>query len=569
MFHPRLSRIFNPTSFLPHALVAIAIGAVLVLTTFDHAFLLGTGPKWARPTMDLNLYYVAATYYLKDRWHLPLLSIALMNYPEGASIIYTDAIPIAAIGAKLLASVFGVSINYLGPWMVICYVLQAYFAARLSYLLGNRSLIATAAFACIATTCLMFLLRMVHTALCSQFVILWALVAYVRMQQPTPRLARVVLPPLLVTLLINPYLLLMVVPILAAAVLSGWRNPSVRQQLLPAAAIGVPLVALVLLGGGFIVPGARAGSFGDAGFGSYSWNPASMVIPPASRVWASIPMPMMRGAADGQYEGESYLGVGPLLILFAWTFFYPRDVWRLVRRHWLLLAAVMGLALFALSNDAFLGTATLWRITLPPRVAHAAALFRASGRFVWPLAYLLLLVPGVCLLRQRPRTLWIGLLMLACVIQLIEWAPFREYVWWWSRFPAPELVSRETLSPLLAQHTRVWQFPSFYCGGLGRAALGESGHSRDKQLEVVTADAGIPTNSVVMARALKDCGREREEASQLVPSAGVLYIISKDFDPAISRVQAFTQSPACRDFGWAYVCSTSFTVQTPGPTQGD
>jgi hypothetical protein len=544
----------RPT-FSRHALLAACVGVVLAFATLDPWFLLGVGAKWQNPTGDLTAYMVASTYYLHDSWHFPLWSIPKMGYPEGGSIVYNDAIPIAALPTKLLTSLTGWHINYLGPWVVLCYALQAVLAARLAFVLGNRSLLATGAFAVFATACAAFMLRIQHTALCAHFLILWAFLAYLRLREPDVRLARVALPPVLVTFLVNPYLFAMVTPIVAAGVVSQWRTPSVRRQFLPTIAIAGVIWVAVIVAGGFIPQSGNVGHLGAAGFGHASWNPASMVVPPPLGFWMPVTIEIVRDATSGQYEGESYLGFLPVILLVLWLWLSPREALERIRRHPLLFAVLAGMAIFALSDHAFLRSMTLWDIQLPRIPARLASVFRMSGRFIWPLMYLLIILPGVYLLRRFPRTPTVAVLLCGAVFQIVELNADRDFVRLWTASPSPDLVNVRVLSPLMEGHTRLWQYPSWFCGGLGSQAVVD-GMPREYQLQVLEAQADLPSNSIYMSRPLKDCEREKAEAASLTMlEPGVLYVFSKDVIAGLPRVQALTASAACRDLGWGWVCS--------------
>lgn len=553
-------------SFRVHALLAAAVGVSLAFATLDARFLLGVGPKWSQPTDDLTAYVVAATYYLHDSWRFPVWAIPRMGYPEGGSIIYNDAIPVAALAAKLLATATGWHVNYLGPWVLLCYALMAVLAARLAFVLGNRSAIASMAFAAFTTGCTAFMTRM-HIALTAQFVIYWAFLAYLRVRQPDVNLTRVVLPPLLVTFLINPYLFAMIAPIILVGVASVCRLPAVRRQVFVAASVVSLALAIVIFVGGYVPRFHAKGSFGSWGYGYFSWNAATLVIPPAQGFWEPMTKGIVRDATGGQYEGESYLGFAPLCLLVWWVSVSWRDIPERIHRHRWLALLLVGYAIFALSNHAYLRSLTLWNVELPDAVAQVVSIFRASARFIWPTMYLLLILPGIYLGRRVRRPVWIGALTAAAVFQVFEGAPRRQWLRQWTASPSPDLVNVAVFSDWLQGHARVWQYPSWFCGGLGSYTF-VGDYPREYQIEAMAAQANIPTNSVYMSRPLKDCERERWEAAALTKlKPDVLYIFSNDVIDGLPNIHRLTESAACRDSGWGWVCSRRFgNEQTPQPT---
>ncbi|MFP2913257.1 hypothetical protein ACLESD_51285, partial [Pyxidicoccus sp. 3LFB2] len=167
---------------------------------------------------------------------------------------------------------------------------------------------------------------------------------------------------------------------------------------------------------------------GAEGFGDFSADLAALFNPMG---WSRL-LPTLR-AAPRQGEGYGYLGAGALLLLAlslvaaAFRFRALRAVpWR---RGVPLAVVVLLMAVYALS----------WRVTWTgQQVADLRALyeplsrltsaFRSSGRFVWPLCYLL--VTGALLLwlrlwRERP---WVGTvaLALAVAVQAYDWRQERS-----------------------------------------------------------------------------------------------------------------------------------------------
>src|SRR4029453_11815195 len=147
---------------------------------------------------------------------------AARDYPEGGSGLYNDALPLAALFAKVLATAFGVMVNPL-PWAFLAaYVLQGVMAVRLVRALGVRSPWLILALASWPLLSIPFLIRFTHIALAFHGLLLWALALY--FEQVRARRIRTAEQTLLgvVALLINPYLLAMVLLILTATWLTLW-----------------------------------------------------------------------------------------------------------------------------------------------------------------------------------------------------------------------------------------------------------------------------------------------------------------------------------------------------------
>jgi hypothetical protein len=155
------------------------------------------------------------------------------------------------------------------------------------------------------------------------------------------------------------------------------------------------------------------------GLGHYSMNLLSPFSAPGG--WSAV-VPEWPTATTGQpYEGFQYLGLGMFALIAAaaalrWKTADASRPSRPVIVALLLVASAM--AAFALSPRVTLGRAVLVDLSGP--IAERFAVFRATGRFFWPMAYLLVAgVVAAIVTRARPRTALI-LLTAAAVLQMVD-----------------------------------------------------------------------------------------------------------------------------------------------------
>src|SRR5262245_5921532 len=215
--HPR------PDSYrLPLMLVGAAVGAVIGLYALPFGFIRGNGVSWANPPADLNAYLIPFQYFIHDTWRFPVFDLPAMNYPEGGSVLFNDALPLGVLMSKVIHSVSGYVINPFGWWVFLAYVLQGALAVRVITACGVRSWGASIGAAALAICFIPFLWRAGHSALSGQFVILWALALY--MENTRARRFTAIEHFLLsaVTILINPYLFVMVSLLQATTFATLW-----------------------------------------------------------------------------------------------------------------------------------------------------------------------------------------------------------------------------------------------------------------------------------------------------------------------------------------------------------
>lgn len=557
-------------SMLPGALV----GALLAFLALPLGFITGRGSFWERPEGDYNAYLVAWQYFLHDRWRLPIFDLPAMGYPEGGSLLFNDALPIAALPSKLLYSVTGFEINPFGLWILLTYLLLGGFASRLIYAAGVRAPVALLAGAFLTAGKVLFITRLGHIAISSHFVIVWALALYFenirdkRFTFPEHLLLGVV------TLLINAYLLVMVAAIEAATVLTlAIRRQFGRADLVRAAIIAMAIIVVAWIEGygAMFKPGSATMRAG--GFGHFSWNLVTLLVP-MNGLWG--PSAIVRDATGGQYEGDGYLGGGVILLALALLVAHPLRVIAAIREHWALTLAIGACMIFAASNRIYWGPHLIATVPLPERLLDIAALFRASGRFIWVPVYAVSVFSAVAWMRWLPAQVALVGLLLASSITAAEMRAAIPSVTASTRTHPPDLVDSDQMTAWLRAHERLFQYPSNSCGALVvNTQWGSKEANRELRVQLIAARLGRPSNSIYTSRQLKDCLSESRFMNVPVLEPGTLYMIShapERMTPALSRLVA---SGACLDAGYAYVCSsqpleidsaareTTLTVQPP------
>ena len=534
------------------------VGFIVALQALDPQFIAGTGGLWVRPENDYNAYLVAWNYYVVDSWRLPLFSVPSMGYPEGGNVLFNDALPLTALPTKILYRLSGTLINPFGWWVFLTYVLQGVMAARLLQSAGVRSIWGATAAAALAVVSTSFVTRMGHTALSTEALVLWALALHfssLRHGRARPVESTILLT---ITLLVNAYLFVMVF-VLVAATLVALR---LRQQLdthdLRHAALGIAIVVAVglLAGYGFVF--ANPTAMTSNGFGRFSWNLPTLFLPPEGVF--GVLQGITRDATHGQYEGEAYIGRGALLLLVLAALWAPGRVLGYVRQYWVLCCALAALAIFAASNRVYAGGTLLVAYDLPRVVIGLANCFRASGRFIWPLAYWLTLLPLACRFRWWRPLPAIVAASLAVWLQVSEAMPGIRYRRVLSTQAHADLIDEPRTGRWISDHQRVWQFPSWDCGGLvgGNRKWPSVDANRELQLQLAAARAHTPMNSVYMSRSLKNCAAEAAWGTNPQLEDGTLYVLGPSTVHSSPTLSALATSNACVTLDWAVVCSSSW-----------
>ena len=377
-------------------------GAVAFLALTGGAILDPTRVDWLLAHPDTATTYLGWEFYRQA----PLLQWPYGANPAygleiGSSVVYSDSVPLLALALKPFSALLPTPFQYLGLWLLACFVLQAVLAYRLLRRFSESQALCWlgAAFFILAPAWLFRLFG--HFALFGQWIVLAALCLYF-----SPRFAPwrwIAL--LCAAVLVHFYLLVMAGAIWLA---DAWQRRSARY-LLP----GVLLVAGLMWVAGYFIIGAAGSAL--PGYGTYRLNLLAPID--TNGLWSRV-VPDIPGAG-GDFEGFSYFGIGLLLLV-------PLALWKRIafdRRLVPLLVAGLVLTLLALSNRVALGPIELFSYDVPGLLRPYTDLLRGSGRLFWPAYYLAVLAILVAVLRGFPPRVAMAICGVALVLQLADSAP--------------------------------------------------------------------------------------------------------------------------------------------------
>lgn len=407
---------------------------------------------------DPAQHYAGLTLFLAQPWHWPPGTIMLSG-AEPSSVVFTDSIPLLALVAK--AAGFPAGAQYFGLWILCCHGLIAGFAAILLRRFGAGAASAVVGSLFFATAPALLMRAYGHEALMGQFFVVAAL-ALASGAWSLPRWALL----LAAAVLVHPYLAAMVFALAGAALAAALRRRSVTPAGSARGALLLPGAALIAAwcGGYFVGDADRSG----AGFGYYSANALTWFDPmdwdaflrfhgrdPAAGAEWSALLPPLGQATQGQYEGFAYLGAGLVFLALAVA---ASGALRAVSRRrgrtlrigvrqaagppgerllptsadtagaaaapavpwvWLWSSCAI-MALLALSTRPSVGAYIVPDWSPGETASRLAGVFRASGRFVWPLTFLFI---GWIIARAARLRAGFALLCAAALVQAVDLMP--------------------------------------------------------------------------------------------------------------------------------------------------
>lgn len=482
---------------------------------------------------DWGQHVLGWLFFRNAEWGWPIGRVDTFAAPVGTSIGLTDSLPWLALLLKPL-HFLPAELQYIGPWLACCFVLQGVFGVRLLQGVGASPVVALVG-GCLLILAPLLAFRFGNDTLCTQ----WLLLAMLHLHAVDPRTVRapfvqVALFPILAAG-IHPYLTAMTL-VLALGVLLRWAWIDRFTTWRRAMATGGGLVALVVAlwwAFGSLQPGATEAI---GGFEFYSADLLTFFNSMGrSRVLPALP------TGEGQRVGFAYLGLGNLLLLAVAIalIFRHREARQLLRsakvRMALALCGAMGL--FALSSRWKLaGVKVLSMRDVYEPLEFLTGAFRASGRFIWPLYYLVIVGSIILVMRyaRRPRHAATSLLFVALGLQVwdqtVQLRP--------DRFPVREVPR---LQAAAWQHLegndaydRLSVFPPPLVAGSGfKCSNGRAFKNRDIPLALLAYRLDLKFNGGYVARidhkkAQEGCDELASTLSQCRLDPRTVYVVTEN-----------------------------------------
>ena len=348
------------------------------------------------------------------------------NYGVGfaSSIMYTDSVPLIAIPLKYVSLLLPNEFQYFGIWILAALILQSWFAWKIiSRFISNTAL---ALFGVVLfTNAPILIYRMVHEGsghigFIGQFLILWSLHLYFERVSSIKRW--------LALLGISPLVCLGLVPMVFVVFL-GWLLQRLIQNSISVLKRSLQVLAELLSGvvitiGVMWISGALMVSDpSDSGFGTYRTSLTSLFDPKVNNAFSFSRFFPDLGNLPGSEEGFAFLSFTVItLLLISIPIVFKGNHPLLSQNNIGLILATIGMGVFSLSNRISVLQRELFVYPIPSQLRKLIDPFRSSGRFVWPLIYLLILfgLISIMTIMQKHKNWGTLVLVVLLSVQIFE-----------------------------------------------------------------------------------------------------------------------------------------------------
>lgn len=379
-------------------LAGIILGAVIFFTVYGFKVINPTYDDWIfAKGGDFAQHYLGWKFYRQSDWHFPIGLIDGLNGDGQISFMFTDSIPLFAIFFKILSPILSETFQYSGLWGLFCFgtmggvssLLLRHFNKNTAFCLMGS------VFFILSPTVIQRMFG--HEGLAGQWIIvtallLWAYRNHKWKYKATPVILWAVLG--MIAVLVHIYFLPMIYAVMLGYILTDiMQNKRILHSI--ACFVSTTCTALFTM---FAVGAFHGkGSMQAGGLGTYSSNYNSLFNPFGySKFLKAL------NYQQGQSEGLGYLGLGmivagiiALVILF---FLYEENVHSrkefktiLSSKYKIIVpvfAVIVVSTFMAASPVGTLNARVIYTIDYPEKIKSILSIFRASGRFIWIVDYI-------------------------------------------------------------------------------------------------------------------------------------------------------------------------------------
>ncbi|WP_143321865.1 DUF6311 domain-containing protein [Clostridium sp. HBUAS56010] len=399
------------------------IGAISYLLIYGITILNVTNDNWLFSGEDISQHYFGWLYYRKSDWKFP---IGMMDglVDLDISVIFMDSIPLLALLFKIFRNLLPNNFQYFGIWGIFSFTMMGGLASVLLYKFTKNKLYCWIGSIFFVLSPYVVQRMYIHTSLGGQWIIILAMLIWV--YNFGDNILNVKILAWTGTLCVAALTHLYFVPMTCVfCFIDAVRYVVNKKNIFNGCLIvGVPicfaLIELYVMGGF-----SGTGDYHVWGLGYYSANINSLFNPMnISLLFPTLP------AGEGQGEGLGYLGTGMILLVVINILLALKNRERvfLFSKHHKIFIVCSGVICFVFCVLAFSPTITfgdhiLFVIKWPQLIMKVLGIFRASGRFIWVVSYMIFLLLIFGLVRMSKSRVAVVILTIICCVQIIDMSP--------------------------------------------------------------------------------------------------------------------------------------------------
>lgn len=403
----------------------------LILTTFFIGLenLAFNNIDWLLGGVDTSNSQNAWTFFKNDKWYFPLGKNPNYGLEVATSIIFTDSIPILGLFFKLFKDLLGTNFQYFSLWIFICFFLQLFISfSILENITKNFHYSILASILIVLSPIFLYRLGL-HLALGGQWLILMAYYLNLCADKKKTKLYWIFL--LVISSYIHAYFTAMLFIIYSCHIFSEFTETKKIKKTI--SDLLIPLIILILF---MYLLGYFDNSIINSvaiGFGVFGLDLFGIIDPSTESSglnWSSI----IKDIPGTSAEGFNYLGIGNIILIFsALTIFSFNSIknekyfinFLLRNKGYLLL--ILAFSCWAITTDVYFKGELIFSLPINKYLYGALSIFGATGRFFWPVYYLLIIFSLIYIFINLKKNYSLLFLYFIIFLQITDIKPALKY----------------------------------------------------------------------------------------------------------------------------------------------
>ena len=408
------------TSVICFCLVTAFVFSSLLLGFGNLSF---TNTDWILGSGDKTNAHIAWTFFRNDFWHFPIGKNPNYGLDIANSIIFTDSIPILAFFFKIFSFVLPENFQYFSFWVFLCFFLQLYFSYLLIYFFTKNikfSLLCSFLFILLP----FYLFRLDHhPSLGAHWLLLMAFYINIRVSKERKKFYWFGI--ILTSVLIHLYFTAMLMIIYSIfSIREILVEKKLKKKIFEFLLLLISVFLLMFVVGYFESTPINSIS---TGYGKYKADFLSIIDPAfhSGIGWSFF----IKDPWSSHLEGFNYIGLGNIgILLFILIILIKKiskkNMFQTIRNNFDYLFLLVIFSLWAFTTNFSIAGVDIFNIPINNKYLYGAlSIFAASGRFLWPPIYLLMIFSLVHIFRYFKDNKKYYVIIIIIIIQLIDIYP--------------------------------------------------------------------------------------------------------------------------------------------------
>ena len=380
---------------------------------------------WLLGSGDITNGQNGWTFFKNDTWRFPLGENPNYGLDISSSIIFSDSLPLFAFIFKIFKSYLSENFQYFSLWIFLCFFLQSYLSYLIIYKTTNDiyySLISSFIF----TLAPIFIYRLgFHLSLGGQWLILLGYYIIFHIDNERKKYFWIFL--LILSTLVHLYFTVMLFAMYGLSLIQIILKDKKIIKLIVNLSLSIIVVLISMFVFGYFTTPLT--STVSVGYGTFGLDILGIIDPQTNHSELNWSYFLSNKKGTG-IEGFNYLGLGCIILLLTALTIYSIKIFTIknyfkdtISKNISIILIALFLTCWSITTSVYLGGEKIFNPTLNDYIFGALSIFAATGRFFWPVYYLLIILSLVYIYKNFKKKHTFLIIVVIFLIQIIDILP--------------------------------------------------------------------------------------------------------------------------------------------------